>query len=137
MRNRARNNKSERNTRSQNNDAPARNLGDIRYIPPPLPAVRQWQSNNSFRNFWSQEGREQIESSRVHYRTDSRQHPRVRESTPIENHPLFSLERESGVSPKSLNRRECTPRKKRMQAIFYVGDQNFALNDAFGKSDSF
>jgi hypothetical protein len=41
------------------------------------------------------------------------------------------------VSPKSLNRRECTPRKKRMQEIFYVGDQNFALNDTFGKSDSF
>jgi hypothetical protein len=30
-----------------------------------------------------------------------------------------------GLSPKSLNRRECTPRKKRMQEIFDVSHENF------------
>ena len=36
-----------------------------------------------------------------------------------------------GLSPKSLNRRECTPRKKRMQEIFNVPHENFLLRDYF------
>lgn len=36
-----------------------------------------------------------------------------------------------GLSPKSLNRRECTPRKKRMQEIFDVPHENFLLRDYF------
>ena len=70
----------------------------------------------------------------VHNHDDSVNTQRVRETTPKENQPLFDLdERDArkGLSPKSLNRRECTPRKKRMQEIFDVPHENFLSRDYF------
>jgi hypothetical protein len=70
----------------------------------------------------------------VHNHDDSVNTQRVRETTPKENQPLFDLdERDArkGLSPKSLNRRECTPRKKRMQEIFDVPHENFLFRDYF------